>query len=466
MASLGNLQNKGLTIEELKLCILKPSAFNHSEVNSALNKLEQVAHYLYSTNVGSRSYWFQSKPNINILVNQAKAEISQADISGEIINRLNAQTRNVSKIKVLVNPANDIPEQKSLTLVILGPEYATQPGSINTKTKKQVEQIAQNKGNSSRIYRNTILYLACSEIGLGMLHSKLLEYLACAKIQAEYSGQIEPEQKKDILERKAEYDKQANALLIAAYNIVCKYSVSEGIEKIEIKDFAQDFNTQLSSNLFNNIKAEEWLLEKSIGLGTLRSSGLYPTIEQPIQVNDLYEAFLRFDDKPMICGVETVSQSIQRYCENGDFNVACGEQGNYNHIYHHESVPFLDVTDPQYWLVDKSINNQPKSEESSTDEQSSAWNSPTGEKSEHTAPSQPVDELRKFKSIKVSGKVPVERWTDLFSSFVVPLKNNGLEIEISFKAKTTSLNPLDESAQIYKVVKESAMQLGLNLEEE
>ena len=116
--------------------------------------------------------------------------------------------------------------------------------------------------------------------------------------------------------------------------------------------------------------------------------------------------------------------------------------------------------------VDKSIKYQPKSEESSTDEQSSAWNSPTGEKSEHTAPSQPVDELRKFKSIKVSGKVPVERWTDLFSSFVVPLKNNGLEIEISFKAKTTSLNPLDESAQIYKVVKESAMQLGLNLEEE
>ena len=116
--------------------------------------------------------------------------------------------------------------------------------------------------------------------------------------------------------------------------------------------------------------------------------------------------------------------------------------------------------------MDKSINNQPKSEESSTDEQSSAWNSPTGEKSEHTDYSQPVDEIRKFKSIKVSGKVPVERWTDLFSSFVVPLKNNGLEIEISFKAKTTSSNPLDESAQIYKVVKESAMQLGLNLEEE
>ena len=197
MASLGNLQNKGLTIEELKLCTLKPSAFNHSEVNSALSKLEQVAHYLYSTNVGSRSYWFQSKPNINILVNQAKAEIKHTDISGEIINRLNAQTRNVPGLKVLINPTDDIPEQKSLTLVILGPEYATQPGNMNPKTQKQIEQIAQNKGNSSRIYRNTIFYLVCSETGLGMLHGKLLEYLACTKIQAEYSGQIEPEQKKD-----------------------------------------------------------------------------------------------------------------------------------------------------------------------------------------------------------------------------------------------------------------------------
>ena len=36
----------------------------------------------------------------------------------------------------------------------------------------------------------------------------------------------------------------------------------------------------------------------------------------------------------------------------------------------------------------------------------------------------------------------------------------------SFKAKSTSSKPLDESAQIYKVVKESAQQLGLKLEEE
>jgi len=46
------------------------------------------------------------------------------------------------------------------------------------------------------------------------------------------------------------------------------------------------------------------------------------------------------------------------------------------------------------------------------------------------------------------------------------LNQNNLEIEVSFKAKSTSAKPLNESAQIYKVVKESAQQLGLKLEEE
>ena len=58
--------------------MLRPSAFQHSEINNALNKLEQVAYYLYSTNVGAKTYWFQAKPNINILINSAKSEISSS----------------------------------------------------------------------------------------------------------------------------------------------------------------------------------------------------------------------------------------------------------------------------------------------------------------------------------------------------------------------------------------------------
>lgn len=464
MSSIGSLQSKGLSIEQLKLCMLRPAAFQHSEINNALNKLEQVAYYLYATNVGTKSYWFQAKPNINILINSAKSEISAADVKAEILKRLNSQINGNSQLRILINPSSDVPEQKSLTLVVLSPDYATQANSISKKVQNYVEQLSTKKGTSQRIFRNTIFYLTCSESQLGLLQSKLTEYLACERVQREYSGQLDADQKRDVTDKKNDANVQANAQLISVYNIAMRYSVTDGLEAVELHDFARDMQTQITEKLMDAIIEEEWLI-RSVGVGTLKANHLYPTIDVPINVTTLYEAFLQYDDKPMITGQDAIISTIQKYCYNGEFNVAFGEEGHYSRIYHREDIFGLNVSDRQYWLVDKSV--LPKREElaqpatPSTNDEAPATDTHAGQLGETPAAS-----VRKFKSIKVSGKVPVEQWTQLFSSFIVPLNQNNLEIEVSFKAKSTSAKPLDESAQIYKVVKESAQQLGLKLEEE
>ena len=46
------------------------------------------------------------------------------------------------------------------------------------------------------------------------------------------------------------------------------------------------------------------------------------------------------------------------------------------------------------------------------------------------------------------------------------LRDNGLRIEVKFTATSNNALPLTENSQIYKSVKESASQLGLNLTEE
>ena len=464
MSSIGGSQNKGLSIEQLKLCMLRPAAFQHSEINNALNKLEQVAYYLYATNVGSKNYWFQAKPNINILINSAKSEISATDVKAEILKRLNSQINGNSQLRILINPSSDVPEQKSLTLVVLSPDYATQANSISKKVQNYVEQLSTKKGTSQRIFRNTIFYLTCSENQLGLLQSKLTEFLACERVQREYSGQLDADQKRDITDKKNDANVQANAQLISVYNIAMRYSVTDGLEAIELHDFARDMQTQITEKLMDAIIEEEWLI-RSVGVGTLRTNHLYPTIDAPVNVTTLYEAFLQYDDKPMITGQDAIISTIQKYCYNGEFNVAFGEEGHYSRIYHREDIFGLNVSDRQYWLVDKSV--LPKREESTQPEIPSTNNDvPATDGSAGQSSETPTASVRKFKSIKVSGKVPVEQWTQLFSSFIVPLSQNNLEIEVSFKAKSTSAKPLDESAQIYKVVKESAQQLGLKLEEE
>ena len=278
---------------------------------------------------------------------------------------------------------------------------------------------------------------------------------------------MDTDQKKDIIDKKNDANEQANTQLISVYNIAMRYSATDGLEALELHDFARDMQTQITDKLMEAIIEEEWLI-RSIGIGTLKANRLYPTLENPINVTTLYEAFLQYDDKPMITGVDAVTNTIQKYCYNGEFNVAFGEEGNYSRIYHRENIFGLDVTDRQYWLIDKNVMPKNKAETESED------NKTKSENNSHTSPdnsphkpddfsSQPV---RHFKSIKISGKIPVDQWTQLFSSFIVPLNQNNLEIEVSFKASSTPSKPLDESTQIYKIVKESVQQLGLKLEEE
>ena len=310
MASVGAKQNKGLDIKQLKLCVLRPKAFNHNDIDGALNKLEQVAHYLYSSKVGGATYWFESKANINILIAQAKAEVKNEDVEAEIVKKLKASANFIHELNVLVCPSSDVPEQKQLTLVILHPRFAMPTGGTTSYSLTQaVKEIATKKGNSDRVMRNTIFYLACSEAGRGALSDKLKDYLACNKIITEYSGRLERDQNTEVQNRKREYESGVDEALIRAYSIVIKYSARDGIDSYELKNYAADFSSQIRQNLMSEIIEEEWVI-KSIGRNLLDRINMLPDVNRPIQVKELYETFLRFDDKPMITGPTAISDTV------------------------------------------------------------------------------------------------------------------------------------------------------------
>ncbi len=463
LASIGTLANNGLTIKELKLCMLKPNAFNHNDIDGALNKYEQVAHYLHYSNIGEKRYWFHSKPNINIILNQAKTEIANDEIRTEIVRRLKNSCSFIPNLNVLIAPTSDIPEQKSLTLIVMGPEYAVPIDRQNAPVESYVKTNSLKRGEADRLYRNTMLYLVCSEQGKSNLDGKMRDYLGCVKVQNVYSASIEKDQRDEIQKRKDAFDKEAFDALVQAYAVVLRYTFDKGILRYDVKNYASDFSSQVMQNILPELKEEEWLLD-AVGRGVLANNNLLPTVENPIRVKDFYEAFLKFDDKPMITGSEAIIQTINRYCSEGLFNVASGEKGNYDKVYSKERVPFLNVTDPDYWLVDKSITKEePAPTQPTEPDPTPNPTPPTGTGGE---PEPTPGGTKHYKKIKISGSVPKEQWTQLWTSFIVLLKDNGLHINVEFEAQTTSKNPLDENSHTIKCVKESAAQLGLSFEAE
>lgn len=461
--------NRGISVSELKLNLLSPNGFNHNSINGALDELESNAYYLYyaQSSAAGKRYWFHTKPNINILITQGKNDIKSVDITSEIINRIRAKVQNVSLFNVLVDPQEDIPEQKRPTLLILNPNHQANPNDVNGRTKPLIEQIATKKGNSERIYRNTLLFLICSELGTGQLYSEAREYLACRKISTEYKNQLEQEQKQDLKDRMDAASRGLEKAIVAAYSILVKYSSQNGADVLQIRQFKDSLDLQINSNIIDALKEEEWLLE-NIGANTLKRNNLYPTLESNIRVKDVYEAFLRFDDKPMISGKQAVANSLLRYCTNGEFCIATGDGEIFSRYFLKEQVPFFDVEDETYWLLDKSLKPEDKP---TTDEESnksildqSVQEPKVDDSTEPTG--KPGEQMVLFKSIKISGKVPLEHYTQVFNSFIMPLAQNNIEIEISIKGKSTKAKPLTDASQVYKIVKESAKQLGLDLEEE
>lgn len=465
----GEGANKGISVPEIKLNLLLPDGFNHNNINGALDELEASAYYLYysQTSGAGKRYWFNTKPNINILINQAKGDISQQDIKAEIIRRITERTKNKTLFTTLVDPSSEIPEQQKPTLVILSPDYLANPDTINGRTKPIIERIATKKGNSERVYRNTFLFLLCSEFGYSKLSSEVMEFLACQKISLEYKTQLESEQKFDLQKRQDEASKQSETALVAAYNIIVKYSVKNGLDKLLVKQFDSNLETQINNVLPSLLKEEEWLLD-AVGLNTLRSNNLLPTGETYVKVKDVYEAFLRFDDKPMIKGPESLTTSLQRYCLNGEYAIATGDGKDFKKFFYKEQIPFFDITDDQYWLVSPDIIPKVDTAKPSVPSAypSVPANSGSIDPNISNDPGPEPSQERIFNAITISGKVPLENYTQLFTSFIVPLMSNNIEIEIKIKGKSSLAKPISENSQEYKIIKESAKQLGLKLEEE
>jgi predicted AAA+ superfamily ATPase len=465
-------QNKGIGLDELKLCMIKPSAFNHNDINGALDRFENSAHYLYYSTSGQKRYWFHTKPNINILINQAKSDVKEAEIYAEILKRISDKTRQITSFNVLVDPSADIPEQKKPTLIILSPRHSANPAEINGNTRPIIEKLATKKGNSERIYRNTMLFLVCSEIALPKLKTDVGEYLGCQKIQTDYQTQLEKEQKDDLRRRIEEASKQIESSLVTAYNILIKHSVKNGFEKLLIKQFKDSLETQLNYMLPELLKSEEWLLE-SVGIGTLRRNNLLPTTETPIRAKDVYEAFLRFDDKPMITGLEAVQRSLLRYCLTGEYAIAAGEPEHFTKTFFSENVPFFDITDSNFWLVDKSLHQPTAPAAAHGTDAAPTYPQPAKPDDGWQEPATPPDgstaesaTARELKSITVSGKVDLANYNQVFTSFIMPLRENQVEIEIRIKGKSNGQSRITEGGKLYQVIKESAKQLGLGFEEE
>lgn len=465
-----NDAKQGLSIKEIKFAVLRPDGSNHNTIHRVLDQLEEQAHYLhYTTLGGEKRYWFHTKPNVNILINQARGDVSEDDINKDTLSRLKKQISGISTFKILLAPELNLPEFKQNTLIILHPAKTIDLNS----TEKWIENLASKRGDQDRQYKNTMLFLAPTPEGKSQINQHMKTYLACKRVKEEYQTQIDSDQVKTISKKADESSKNVDQSILSAYSVVCRHQSKKGLTQIKFTSFNRDFANQVSSGLISLLKDEEWLLP-TIGRGILIKNNLWPKEDVAINVQKIYESFLKYDDKPMIMGADAIIRSIQNFCHKRAIEVAVGKEGAYDRVYQQEDIIGLNVDEDDYWIIapgsyqkeEPVLIEESKIVSADTDagkpkplvsNPTQTGNMDSGNSDDIVEPSESSPVIPHYYGVDLDGEVDLNQFLDLFK-----LLKGLSEYETSSKIEIAVRGSFKENDPIFQIVKEAASQLGLN----
>lgn len=124
-----------------------------------------------------------------------------------------------------------------------------------------------------------------------------------------------------------------------------------------------------------NLISDLW---KRKGMKLLQDHSLFPTSEKSISSKDLYEAFLRYDDKSMITGFQAILKTMERYTSSGDICIATKSDGGFSNFRMGVGVKIGEIIDESLYLLNPTAFPKPaREEEKSQVAQNDLFSDPT-----------------------------------------------------------------------------------------
>jgi len=210
--------NRGLEDRRIRLGCVMPGE-STAVFGDALRRLSGTATYLYQD--GAR-YWYSTQPTVTKLAEDRAEQYARNPdaVAQELEKRLRAdlhRTGDFSRVHPLPQSSVDVPDDLDARLVVLGSDhlYSKEPDNAAERAAKA---IWASRGNTPRLYRNTLAFLAADQTRWADLDEALRRYLAWESILGEKETlNLDPHQVKQAETQKASADVMVTARLPEAY---------------------------------------------------------------------------------------------------------------------------------------------------------------------------------------------------------------------------------------------------------
>ena len=307
--------HRGLEDRRVKLGCVMPGE-TPAVFGDALRRLAAAATYLYQD--GPRA-WYATQPTVTKLA-EDRAEQLKRDpdkIAAELDARLRADLTpkrcgDFSRIHTVPRSGADVPDDYDARLVVLPAEHAYTRESGNA-AEIAAKAIFESRGNTPRLYQNTIVFLAADKIRLQDLDEAIRKYLAWSSIVAEKDAlNLDPHQSKQAETQKQAADSSVTARLPETYQWLLvpeqptpKAAVTWAASRLTGSD-------ALAVRASRKLRGDD-LLIANLGSTILRKYlddvPLWRGDRVPVKL--LAEDFARYPYLPRLAGPEVLAQAIR-----------------------------------------------------------------------------------------------------------------------------------------------------------
>ena len=182
-APLSKTKNPGIDDRRIRLGCVQPGE-NVATFGDALRRLTDQATHLY---VDGKRYWYSTQPSVTRLAQDRAAQQELDHVWEELKKRIRAdrQRGEFAAVHCVPESSGDVPDDMEARLVILGPEKPHSAKTPDSKARLETKQILNNRGNSPRLYKNMLVFLAPDKTRLNDLEQAIRNYLAWDSIWRE-----------------------------------------------------------------------------------------------------------------------------------------------------------------------------------------------------------------------------------------------------------------------------------------
>lgn len=181
---------RGTTLPYIKLAVLREGVIPSLITEIIENELLKTLWYLEKK---EDKYYFSDTPTLNKVLRDKRSALEKEKIEEEVEQVLKNHIGTKLQTYLWPEKSEDIPDNKSLKLVIV---------NLNDSFEK-MDDFLNKKGESTRIYKNTLIFVFPDPDASAELQKIVQEYLALKEIKSEIQSGERPnlESKKDEIER-------------------------------------------------------------------------------------------------------------------------------------------------------------------------------------------------------------------------------------------------------------------------